>query len=167
MGFTPLEGLVMATRSGSVDPGLMLWLLERGEVGTQQLAHALEHESGLLGLGGESDMRVLRERDDERALLALGVYTHRLCAAIGAMSASLGGLDALVFTGGVGEHDAALRAQVAAQLAFLGVAVDAEINRAGSADRDISATGAGVHTLVLAAREDLEVARQTRAALSS
>ena len=103
MGFTPLEGLVMATRSGSVDPGLLLWLLEHGDVAAQELGDALEHESGLLGLGrhrGHARVVLARAADgDERAQLALDVYLHRLRAGIAAMAAALGGLDVLVFTG--------------------------------------------------------------------
>ncbi|MBX5470748.1 MAG: acetate/propionate family kinase, partial [Thermoleophilaceae bacterium] len=101
MGFTPLEGLVMATRSGSVDPGLLLWLLERDRMGEAEMAEALERESGMLALAGDADMRAVLARDDPEARLALGVYLHRLRAGIAAMAASLGGVDALVFTGGV------------------------------------------------------------------
>ena len=107
MGFTPLEGLVMATRSGSVDPGLLLWLLERTDTNEQELAAALEHDSGLLGLAGSADMRDVvagARGGDQRARLALGVYLHRLRAGIASMTAALDGLDVLVFTGGVGEH---------------------------------------------------------------
>ena len=107
MGFTPLEGLVMATRSGSVDPGLLLWLLEDGGQDPGAVAHALEHESGLLGLAGTADMREVLARAQEgehAATLALDVYVHRLRAGIAAMAVALDGLDALVFTGGVGEH---------------------------------------------------------------
>src|SRR5262249_53590594 len=106
MGFTPLEGLAMATRSGSVDPGMVLWLLGRGQLGASGLASELEHGSGLLGLCGTPDMReVLRrgEAGEERATLALEVYLHSLRAHVAAMAASLGGLDVLAFTGGVGE----------------------------------------------------------------
>jgi acetate kinase len=110
MGFTPLEGLVMATRCGSVDPGMLLWLLERRSIETAELADALEHDSGLLGLAGTGDMRELLARSDEQAALALEVYLHRLRAGIAAMTASLGGIDALVFTGGVGQHSESIRA---------------------------------------------------------
>src|SRR5215210_7540118 len=106
MGFTPLEGLVMATRSGSVDPGLLLWLQRHEGISSEEMADALEHESGLLGIAGTADMRELLARNDPDAQLALGVYIHRLRAGIAAMVASLGGLDALVFTGGVGERAA-------------------------------------------------------------
>ena len=114
MGFTPLEGLVMATRSGSVDPGLLLWLLEHGRPRPAELADALEHRSGLLGAGGHRrharGARARRRGDEPTRALALDVYVHRLRAAIAAMAAALGGLDALVFTGGVGERAAGPRA---------------------------------------------------------
>ncbi|MGO8905926.1 MAG: acetate/propionate family kinase [Solirubrobacteraceae bacterium] len=168
MGFTPLEGLVMATRSGSVDPGMLLWLLKREGISADELAEALEHSSGLLGLCATGDMReVLTRADagDRSARLALEVYLHRLCAGIAAMAAALGGLDALVFTGGVGEGSAAVRRLTAERLGFLGVSIDAERNRAPAADTDVSAGGAPVRTLVLTAREDLEIARQVRGVL--
>jgi acetate kinase len=162
MGFTPLEGLVMATRSGSVDPGLLLWLQQHERVTVDSMADALEHESGLLGLAGTADMRALLERDDEEATLAVDVYIHRLRLAIGAMAASLGGLDALVFTGGVGEHSAEVRGRACEGLGFLGVAIDEERNIHIHGDTDLSAGDAPVRTLVIAAREDLEIARQVR-----
>ena len=168
MGFTPLEGLVMATRSGSVDPGLVLWLLEHTGMSEAQLAHALEHESGLLALAGSADMREVlagAERGDERARLALDVYVHRLRAEIAAMAAAMGGLDALAFTGGVGENAPAVRAGAVKGLGFLGAAVDGERNRIAQPDANLSAPGAPVHTLVVAAREDVEIARQVRALL--
>jgi len=166
MGFTPLEGLVMATRSGSVDPGLLLWLLEREDVGVGEMAEALEHESGLLALAGTADMREVLTRTDEPARLALAVYCHRLRAGIAAMAASLDGLEAIVFTGGVGERAATVRAMAADGLGFLGVRIDASRNETALGDADVSAPGAGARTLVVAAREDLEIAAQVRAVLS-
>jgi acetate kinase len=171
MGFTPLEGLVMATRSGSVDPGLLLWLLERTGLTERELSSALEHESGLLALAGTSDMRAVIEAADggeERARLGLDVYVHRLRAGIAAMAAALGGLDALAFTGGVGEHAPRLRELAADGLGFLGVAIDPRLNAAPEHDAEITAGGGGggVRTLVLRAREDLEIARQTRAVMA-
>jgi len=168
MGFTPLDGLVMATRSGSVDPGALLWLLERARLGTDEMGAALEHESGLLGLAGTADMReVLTRADagDAEARLAFDVYVHRLRAGIAAMAAALDGVDALVFTGGVGERSAPVRAAAAAGLGFLGVALDDAANRAAGADAEIGAPGAPVRALVVEAREDLEIARGVRAAL--
>jgi acetate kinase len=163
MGFTPLEGLAMATRSGSVDPGLLLWLLERTELGEPRIAHALEHESGMLGLAGTTDMRAIVEAADakqEPAALALEVYLHRLRAGIAAMAAAMGGLDAAVWTGGVGEHAPAVRAAASDGLRFLGLAIDHDKNRTAGGDQDLSAAGASVRTLVVHAREDLEIARQ-------
>jgi acetate kinase len=168
MGFTPLEGLVMATRSGSVDPGLLLWLLEREGLSASELVEALEHRSGLLGLGGTADMRelILRaDASDRQAQLALEVYLHRLRAGIAAMAAALGGLDALVFTGGVGERSSAVRELAVRGLDFLGLTIDLERNRAVAGDGDLSTEGALAATLVVTAREDVEIARQTRAAL--
>jgi acetate kinase len=167
MGFTPLDGLVMATRAGSVDPGLLLWLLEHRDVTPEGLADALEHRSGLAGLAGTGDMRELLARDDDAARLALDVYVHRLRASIAAMAAAMGGIDALVFTGGVGEHAPAVRAAAASGLAFLGVALDPHRNAAAEGDADIGAAGAHVRALVVAAREDLEMARQVRALASA
>jgi acetate kinase len=167
MGFTPLEGLVMATRSGSVDPGLLLWLLERTDMTERELAEALEHESGLLGLAGSADMREVlaaADRGEPSAVLARDVYLHRLRAAIGAMAAALGGLDTLVFTGGVGERSPEIRGRAAAGLAFLGIAIDPARNAAGA--EDVTAPGSAARTLVVEAREDLEIARGVRGALA-
>ncbi len=168
MGFTPLEGLVMATRSGSVDPGLVLWLVEHAGLAASEVAHALEHESGLLGLAGTADMRDVLARaasGDPRATLALDVYLRRLRSAVAAMAVALGGLDVLVFTGGVGERAPQLRAHTAAGLGLLGVALDPARNDAAEPDAEIGAPGARVRTLVVGAREDLEIARLVRAAL--
>jgi acetate kinase len=168
MGFTPLDGLVMATRSGSIDPGLVLWLEEHVRMPPAELAATLEHRSGLLGLAGTADMRAILAAEstgDEAAALAVGVYLHRLRASVAAMVAALGGLDVLVFTGGVGENGPAIRERLARDLAFLGVAVDPGVNAAARGDTEIGASGASVRTLVIVAREDLEVARQVRAVL--
>ncbi len=169
MGFTPLEGLVMATRSGSVDPGLVLWLAEHVGMPPAELAATLEHRSGLLGLAGTADMRVIIDRaaaNDAQAGLALDVYVHRLRALIAAMTASLGGLDAIVFTGGVGERSAAIRAAAADGLGYLGLVLDPARNEAPDAvDREIGEQGSPVRALVVAAREDIEIARQVRQVL--
>ncbi len=170
MGFTPLEGLVMATRCGSVDPGLLVWMLEREALSARELGDALEHSSGLLGLAGSSDMREVIARTqagEPRAGLAFAVYIHRLRACVAAMVASLGRLDALVFTGGVGERAPAVRAAAAAGLGFLGVHIDPRRNEdAHESDADVSAGGASVRTLVVGSREDIEIARQVRALLA-
>ena len=169
MGFTPLEGLVMSTRSGTIDPGLALWLAEPDRVGLSSLSTELEHESGLKGLAGTDDMRqVLSAADqgDERAQLARAVYLHRLCGLAGSMAAALGGLDTLVFTGGVGENAPGIRHGAAAGLAFLGVSIDATRNQHPDGDTEITDPGAPVRAFVIAAREDLEIARQVREILS-
>ncbi|WP_445151257.1 acetate/propionate family kinase [Baekduia sp. Peel2402] len=165
MGFTPLEGLVMATRSGSVDPGLVLWLQQHEGLDADTIAHALEHESGLLGLTGTKDFKEILEREDDEAQQAIDTYIHRLVASVSAMAAALGGLDALVFTGGVGEHAPAIRARAAERLAFLGVQIDPTKNAATTSDADVSAPDAAVSTHVIAAREDREIARQVTALL--
>ena len=169
MGFTPLEGLVMATRSGSVDPGLVLWLLEHVGMPPAELAATLEHRSGLLGLAGTADMRTVitrAETGDDESRVAFDVYIHRLRSAIAAMAASMGGLDALLFTGGVGERSSLVRASATAGLAFLGVELDPDRNAAsGPEDRELSGSGARVRTLVVAAREDLEIAHEVREVL--
>jgi acetate kinase len=169
MGFTPLEGLVMATRSGSVDPGMLLWLAGQEDLTIAELEDALEHRSGLLGLAGSADMREITARahaGDGPAQLALDIYIHRLRGGIAAMAAALGGLDALVFTGRVGERSAEVRSRAAAGLGFLDVEVDEAANHDASGDVDLSAASARVRTLVISAREDIEIARQTRAALT-
>jgi acetate kinase len=164
MGFTPMEGLVMATRSGSIDPGLVLWLLRHG-LDDGAVEEGLDRQGGLRGLAGDPDMRVVLARDDDEARLAVDVYIHRLRASISAMAAAMHGLDALVFTGGVGEHAPVIRARAADGLDFLGVALDADANAVASGDAEIGAPRAAVRTLVVTAREDLEIARQVRAVL--
>jgi acetate kinase len=165
MGFTPLEGLVMATRSGTVDPGLVLWLAEHEKLQPHEIADTLEHRSGLLALAGTADMREVTARIDATAALALDVYVHRVAAGVAAMAASAGGIDALAFTGGVGERSAPVRERVADRLGFLGVAVDPASND-GSVDGEITAARASVRVLVVPAREDLVIARGTRSALA-
>ena len=163
MGFTPLEGLVMGTRSGSVDPGLVLWLAGHAGTPPAELAATLEYRSGLLGLAGTADMREVlarAARGEDAAGLALEVYLHRLRGLIASMAAALGGLDTLVFTGGVGEHAADIRAGAADGLGFLGVAVDERRNASVQGDTDITAPGAAVRAFVVTSREDIEIARQ-------
>ena len=166
MGFTPLEGLVMATRSGSVDPGLVLWLEDRAGIPSAELASTLEHRSGLLGLAGTADMREVlaaAAAGEATARLALDVYVHRARAGVASMAAAMGGVEAVVFTGGVGENAPEVRWLVAEGLGFLGMEVESDANEASSpVDRDISAPDAPVRTLVVAAREDLEIAREVR-----
>jgi acetate kinase len=170
MGFTPNEGLVMATRSGSVDPGMLLWLIRHAGIAADALEHRLEHESGLRGLSGRSgDMRELIEASaaDARAATALRVYLHRLRAGIAAMAAAMDGLDALVFTGGVGEHAPLVRAEACAGLAFIGVRLDEDANASEeNGDREITGAGASARVLVVESREELEIARAVRSVLA-
>ena len=167
MGFTPLEGLVMATRSGDLDPGALLWALQHG-LSADAALDDLERKAGLLGLSGgkSSDMRVLLEAravGDEAASLAVSVYVHRLRAKVAAMAAATGGADALVFTGGVGENSALIRSETCRDLGWMGVALDERANAAADqADADVSAAGAPVRTTVVHAREELEIASQCR-----
>ncbi len=165
MGFTPLEGLMMATRSGSVDPGLLTWLGRRHGLRAAELERVLERESGLLALAGTSDMRRVVERagaGDPRAGLALDVYLHRLVQGVAAMTAALGGLDALVFGGGVGQNSARVREGAVERLRFLGLRLDRARNEEGTGDRRIEPAGQPLAVLVVATREDLEMARETR-----
>jgi acetate kinase len=165
MGFTPLEGLVMATRSGTVDAGILLYLQRHAGMTEQEMTEALDRRGGLLALAGTSDMREVLKRiheGDERAELGLEVYIHRLRALIASMAAAMGGLDVLVFTGGVGENAPPVRAATVAGLRFLGLEIGATLNASLSADADISTPSAQVPTLVIKAREDLEVAREVR-----
>jgi acetate kinase len=172
MGFTPLEGLVMATRSGSVDPGLLLWVLRHEHMTVDEVENALDRRSGLLGLSGLSgDLREVlaaADRGDERSQLAFAVYLHRLRAMVAAMVAAMGGVDGLVFTGGAGEGSARLRREACAGLAFLGIELDASRNEDGGdemVDRLLSRNGVSPAVVVVQAREDLEIARQVRTLL--
>jgi acetate kinase len=181
MGFTPLEGLVMATRSGTVDPGLVLWLEEHEHLSPHEVATALEERSGLTALAGTGDMRKIEaaaDRGDRDAILAIDVYIHRLVGGIAAMSAAAGGLDVLLFTGGVGERSSTIRSRAAERLDFLGIAIDAHrnscaplngdvpLNGAVHTDREITAAGASARTLVVTAREDLQIAHEVRQLLA-
>jgi acetate kinase len=165
MGFSPLEGLVMATRAGSLDPDIPLHLILRRGLAPEVVECAINEESGLVALAGSGDMREVEAAaggGDPAAARALAVHDHRLAAAVGALAASLGGLDALVFTGGAGEGSARLRAEAAGRLAHLGVAVDPARNAEVAPDAEISAPGAGVRTLVVRAREEIVIARAVR-----
>jgi acetate kinase len=170
MGFTPLEGLVMATRSGTVDSGLLLYLQRHAGFTESDLTEGLDRRGGLLALGGTPDMREIIKRvheGDERAELALDVYVHRLRAMIASMAAAMNGLDVLVFTGGVGENAPSVRAATVGGLRFLGLEIGPTLNASLGTDADISAPSARVPTLVVKAREDIEVAREVRRVLSA
>jgi acetate kinase len=167
MGYSPLDGVPMATRSGSIDPEILLHLLRAQLVRLEELEHALEQESGLLGLSGRSGrLEELQAADDQSSRLALAVFAHRVAGAVAAMTASLGGLDALVFTAGIGESSAPARTDICSRLAFLGVELDPERNLSAQPDVDIGADGALVRVVVVRAREDVVAARAARARLA-
>ena len=165
MGFTPLEGLMMGTRSGTIDPGIVIHLVRHRGYRAEELDRVLNKESGLCGVSGVSgDMRAVLtaiDRGDARAQLAFDVYVHRLRSEIGAMLASLGGLDALVFTAGVGENSPLVRAQAVEALAFLGLKLDAAKNAQSPPDTDISAPDSAVRVLVVHTEEEWEIARES------
>lgn len=164
MGFTPLDGLMMGTRSGSVDPGILTYLFRQDHLDAQTLDDMLNTKSGLLGVSGvSSDMREVvaaMKKGDARAKLAFDIFVHRLRSGIGSMIAALNGIEALVFTAGIGEHSAEVRAGACANLRFLGLAIDVEKNLSSSMERDISTAGSTVRVLVLAAQEDWAIARE-------
>jgi len=169
MGFTPLEGLVMATRSGTIDPGIVTWLVERKGLGAGLVGDALEHRSGLLALASSSDMAVVEaaaKKGDPSSRLAIAVYIHRLRAGVASMASAMNGLDVLVFTGGVGENAAGILAEAVAGLGFLGASIDPGANTEASGDAEVTATGAKVRTLVIKAREDVQIAAEVRGLLS-
>src|SRR5580658_216556 len=163
MGFTPLEGLMMGTRSGTIDPGIVIHLVRHLGLSAEELDRVLNKESGLRGVSGVSgDMRAVLagvDSGNSRAQLAFDVYVHRLQSEIGAMIASLGGLDALVFTAGVGENSPQLRAKAVEAFAFLGVKLDAAKNAQSPPDADISTADSAVRVLVVHTQEEWEIAR--------
>jgi acetate kinase len=164
MGFTPLEGLMMGSRSGSIDPGLLLHLLRQPNYSVDRLDRILNQESGLEGISGiSSDLREIlaaMTQGNARAQLAFDAYVHSLRSHIGAMLASLGGLDALAFTAGIGEHAASVRAAACEAFAFLGLKLDLDKNAQSRADWDIAAPDSTVRVLVIRTQEDWEIARE-------
>jgi acetate kinase len=170
MGFTPLEGLVMGTRSGTVDPGILVYALQRKGLDGKALDNALNYESGLLGLSGiSSDMRqILSELPHNAdARLAVEVYVHRIRQTVGAMAATLGGVDALVFTAGVGERSQEIRKRVCENLDYLGLELDRKANETCKPDADIATPSSSGRILVVATREDLTIMRETRRLVAS
>lgn len=164
MGFTPLEGLMMGTRSGSIDPGVLTYLMRSTHISGEELDEILNKRSGLRGISGvSSDMRDIlaeMERGNELAQLAFEMFVHRLQAGIGSMAAVLGGMDALIFTGGIGEHSPEVRLKACANLGFLGVQLVAAKNIDPPLDSDISATESKSHVLVIRSQEDWAIARE-------
>ena len=169
MGFSPLEGVPMATRSGSVDPRSIFYLMYPWRLSREEIENGLENESGLKGLSGLSgdvrDIEAAEDSGDEQAALALAVYVHKIAAAVGSMATSLGGLDAIVFTAGVGENSARVRARICERLSFLGVEIDSAHNAEAKLDTDIATESSAVRVLVIKAREALIVARAVRQVL--
>jgi acetate kinase len=165
MGFTPLDGLMMGTRSGSVDPGILIYLMRKGQLDSEQMDRMLNQESGLFGISGLSaDMREILAavpRGHERAKLAFDIFVHRLRIAIGGMVTVLGGVDSLVFTAGIGENSSEVRAAACNTLGFLGVGLDNELNLRPSLDADISAADSRVRVLVIRAEEDWAIATES------
>ncbi len=170
MGLTPLDGVAMATRSGSVDPGLLLYLLRHG-LSVDELEHGLEQESGLLGLSKHSphvhELEEAMVAGDEQARLALTIYVRRIAQAIASMAVPLGGLDALVFTGGVGEHSYRVREQVSTELALLGIEIDVEANIRLRAEGEIATASSAARIRVVESREDVVIAREARRLIAS
>ena len=170
MGFTPLEGLMMATRSGTVDPGILIYLLRHKGLDVNALDKALNHESGLLGISGfSSDMRQVLSKlpHNPDARLAVDVYVHYIVKTIGAMAATLGGVDALVFTAGIGERSAEIRKRVCEKLKYLDLELDPVANETCKPDADISMPASKARILVIATREDLTIMRETRRLVGS
>lgn len=166
MGFTPMEGMMMGTRSGSVDPGILLYAARRRGLSPDALDHALNCASGLLGVSGISgdyrEVEIATRAGNERARLALTMYADRIRSSVGSLAVAMGGVDALVFTAGVGENAAALRADVCAGLECLGLCIDPGHNTARAADADVATEGSPGRILVVRTREALMVARETR-----
>jgi acetate kinase len=164
MGFTPLEGLMMGTRSGSVDPGILTHLMHRTNLSGEQIDGILNKKSGLLGISGvSSDMREIvaaMKQGHARAKLAFEIFVHRLRSGIGAMAVVLAGVDALVFSAGIGENSPEVRASACETLGFLGVTLDATKNAKPALDADVSAAESRVRVLVIRAQEDWAIARE-------
>lgn len=164
MGFTPVEGLMMGTRSGSIDPGILIHLMRTDRDDAEKLDNILNHQSGLLGISGiSSDMRDVisaARTGNSRAKLAFDIFVHRLQTEVAAMTASLGGIDVLVFTAGIGENSAEVRSAACSKLGFLGVQLDQQTNSSARPDADISTSNSKVRVLVIRAQEDWAIARE-------
>jgi acetate kinase len=166
MGFTPLDGLPMGTRCGAIDPGVLLFLLQQQQMDVAQLQQLLYHQSGLLGLSGiSSDMREILSSNTQEAKQAVDYFVHRCCVEIGGLSAALGGLDALIFTGGIGEHADTVRATVSERLAWLGIELDETANK--NNQTTLHSQNSRIPVLVLATDEELQIARHTVVTLNN
>ncbi len=161
MGFTALDGLPMGTRCGAIDPGVLLYLMDQRGMDARAIEKLLYSQSGLLGVSGiSSDMRKLLESDDARARLAVDVYTYRIRREMGSLAAALGGVDAIVFTAGIGENSAEIRARICRDAAWLGVRLDDAANASGGPR--ISAPDSRVAVWVIPTNEELMIARHTQ-----
>ena len=165
MGFTAVEGLVMGTRCGSLDPGVLVYMMDQHKMGPREIEDLIYRRSGLLGVSGiSSDMRALRESAEPAAAEAIALFVYRVVREIGSMAAALGGLDGLVFTGGIGEHDAAARHDIVAGCAWLGLRIDAALNDAGHSGR-ISSAESGGEVWVIPTDEERMIAEHTASLL--
>lgn len=171
MGFTPLDGLMMGTRPGALDPGITLYVQRKHGMSAAQVDHVLNHDAGLKGISGiSSDYRLVEaaaRNGNERAHLALEIYATRIRAAVGALTVTLGGVDALVFTAGVGEHSASLREAVCRGLECVGLTLDSRRNLSAHADSDVAAADSVGRILLLEAQEELTIAREARRVLEA
>jgi acetate kinase len=171
MGYTPLDGVVMNSRSGAVDPGLLLHLLETNKLDVAELSDVLNHESGLKGLSGISadvrDLAAAKEQGHQRAALALEVFSARVSEGIAAMAAAMGGLDAITFADGTGENNPEIRAAILAPLTWMGIQIDEAANTDADPDVDVAAADSRVRICVIHTRESLMVAREVRACVGS
>ena len=167
MGYTPLDGLMMGTRSGSVDPAVVLYIMDTLGMGTACVSDLLNKQSGMLGITGVSsdfrDITAAADAGDKRAQLGLDMFTYQVRKFIGQYAAAMGGIDAVVFTAGIGENVSVVRKMVTDGLGFMGIAIDDEKNKLRGEERDISADGAAVRTLVIPTNEELAIARDTLA----
>jgi acetate kinase len=165
MGFTAVDGLPMGTRTGNLDPGVVLYLMDERGMDVRAIEKLLYQQSGLLGVSGlSSDMRTLLASDATRAKLAVDLYVYRIGREVGSLAAALGGLDALVFTAGIGENSAEIRARICAAARWLGVELDAAANAAGGPR--ISTAASRVTALTIPTNEELMIARHTERLLA-
>ncbi len=166
MGFTPLDGVVMGTRTGSMDPAVVTFLMENAGMTAKEVDNLMNKKSGVFGISGISsdfrDLSAAAESGNDRAQLALDMFTYSVTKLIGAYAAAMGGVDAVVFTAGIGENDGAIRAKVVENLGFMGIKVDPEKNRVRGEAVDVTADGAAVKTLVIPTNEELMIALDTQ-----
>jgi acetate kinase len=166
MGFTALDGLMMGTRAGSLDPGVVLYLLDELKMDAREIERLLYHQSGLLGVSGvSSDMRTLLSNDDPRSAFAIALFCYRVRRELGSLAAALGGIDAIVFTGGIGQHAASIRERICQDAQWLGVTLDGQSNAAGGPR--ISGEGSRVSAWVIPTDEESMIARHTFAAFET